>query len=786
MATEKLKNNKNKIIFAVILSFIFATTAFFALKSSGFTVVLAEQTSADNVGKTVENSYKISTAEDLISFSDYVNAGNVSVNAVLTSDIVLNEKVITADGKVNSGDLQTFVPIGNENNIFQGTFDGKGFTVSGLYFSDENKCYVGLFGRIGVSGVIKNVKVEDSYFSGRQFVGGIVGDNGGSVENCTFNGKTAATFEGLGGIAGGNFGVISGSSNYAAVEGGSCVNVDTYTTKDSNGNIVTKTTTKNCVCEAVGGVTGANYGTVEGCQNFGAVSGGSNIGGITGFNNGPVKNCFNEGNLTCQTNTSYAYAGGAVGYNTTLGFVENVYNTGNVFTNRYYVGGIMGFTEAGKPIYIKNCYNAGNITGGMYVGGIIGYNQIDVENCYNHGNVTGPRYVGGILGYSRQRKNSSVSIKNCYNIGDIVDNGTWHLEIGSITGYNNGCALENCYYLYSDGKVADSNKGSIKTSDSEFKSGRIAYLLNGSAVVGVWRQTLGGDDYPNFTSEYVYYNDINQNFYNHFHNLSVTIQDNVLYLRCDLADCVEQDRGSVTILLPTDFVYDGSEKEVVVLNELKDDVAVKISYSSTDYDLSSGETPKKAGDYTAHVTVLDKTFNFGFEITSAKVIDLDTSAIEKVETIDDKNVELKDKTALNAAKQSLQKALDDYQDNYKPSKIAQMKGTLENVNAALKVITNVENVLSMIDGLPDEIQIENEAVVNKAAKAYDNLSDYEKTLVDESNYNKLQKSILDLEKAIEENENVQNPNGQNGVFGAIFAIILALIGIILFILSFIF
>lgn len=56
---------------------------------------------------------------------------------------------------------------------YSGEFDGNKKTVSGLFYN-QNGCYVGLFGYVD-NGIIRSIGLIDSYISGAQFVGGIVG-----------------------------------------------------------------------------------------------------------------------------------------------------------------------------------------------------------------------------------------------------------------------------------------------------------------------------------------------------------------------------------------------------------------------------------------------------------------------------------------------------------------------------------------------------------------------------------------------------------------------------------
>ena len=95
-------------------------------------------------------------------------------NAILTKNITVNEGVLDAvnKGKVSESNFIEWEPIGKHDNyddVYTGTFDGQGYTISGLYFNDTKASYVGLFGYIGDEyyghkGKISNVGVSDSYF----------------------------------------------------------------------------------------------------------------------------------------------------------------------------------------------------------------------------------------------------------------------------------------------------------------------------------------------------------------------------------------------------------------------------------------------------------------------------------------------------------------------------------------------------------------------------------------------------------------------------------------------
>lgn len=121
---------------------------------------------------TAENPYQIGNRAELYWFAGLVNGTLVGVekdasaNAKLMNNITVNEGVLDANKDLVSGsDFIEWTPVGSANNTYTGTFDGKGYTISGLYFDHPDAdYYVGLFGCIGADGKISNVGVLDSYF----------------------------------------------------------------------------------------------------------------------------------------------------------------------------------------------------------------------------------------------------------------------------------------------------------------------------------------------------------------------------------------------------------------------------------------------------------------------------------------------------------------------------------------------------------------------------------------------------------------------------------------------
>ena len=275
--------------------------------------------------------YLINSEEKLRWFANEVNNHRTTINARLTDNIIVNDKVFDDDGNLISG-IKTWTPIGTETNPFTGKFDGCDFTIHGLYINDSTKNYVGLFGYVGENGTVKDVTLKDSYVSGNECVGGICGWNkGGTIQGC-HNTGTVSGAQSVGGVCGENrnSGIIQKCDNAGTVSGtgesigGVCGN--------NNGGTVKKSYNTGTVSgeDTVGGVCGENNysGTVNGCYTTGAVTGATNFGGVCGYNQNSdtMINCYylagtsanavgrgNEG-TNCVSKTELQFQNGDVAF----------------------------------------------------------------------------------------------------------------------------------------------------------------------------------------------------------------------------------------------------------------------------------------------------------------------------------------------------------------------------------------------------------------------------------------------------------------------------------------
>lgn len=120
----------------------------------------------------------------------------------------------------------------------------------------------------------------------------------------------------------------------------------------------------------------------------------------------------------------------------------------------------------------------------------------------------------------------------------------------------------------------------------------------------------------------------------------------------------------------------------------------------------------------------------------------DTENTDKVEDVTADNVTPDDKSDLGKAKADLEKALDNNGGNYTAEEKKAIEDELKRIDDALKVIENVEAVEDVISDLPATVvpdDEENVAKIEAAKKSYNELTDYEKSLVNPETKEKLDK-----------------------------------------------
>ncbi len=274
---------------------------------------------------------ELRTAEDFLRFAEScaVEGYSAGRSFVLLEDIDL------------SGAAYEPVP------FFAGSFQGGGHTIRGLHLQGEGSRQ-GLFRCTGEGALICELKVRGSVTPGgsKAAVGGIVGENAGTLSACSFEGTVAGT-------------------------------------------------------ENVGGLVGCNTATglLSECRFSGEVRGEHQTGGIAGRNEGTVYRCANSGSV----NTAPVSAPGKSRFDlSVLGSVGSAYFDisslrEDDFLNITNIGGLVG-ENLGTVLDSENFGAVGYKLTGYNVGGVAGKSSGFLGGCMNNADVTGRRDVGGIAG----------------------------------------------------------------------------------------------------------------------------------------------------------------------------------------------------------------------------------------------------------------------------------------------------------------------------------------------------------------------------------------------------
>ena len=285
------------------------------------------------------------------------------INGGLAGNYVLGGNIdATATSTWNSG--EGFTPIGvNYPNVFTGTFDGLGHTISNLTIKLPSTNTVGLFGYTNTSSVIQNVGIVGDNVQGGNDVGALVATSNGTISSSYATGRVSgiSTVGGLVGFA--NSGMISNCYATGSVTG----------TNSQNG--------------FVGGLVGLNVGTISNSYASGSVKGVSfDIGGLVGSNygGGIIRNSYAMGNVSNTGNV----VGGLVGIN--AGAISNSYTTGNVTGTGNAVGELVGVNYTGGTVTNGFWDSSVNATGtGSNSGTITGGGGLTSTQMQTASNFTG-------------------------------------------------------------------------------------------------------------------------------------------------------------------------------------------------------------------------------------------------------------------------------------------------------------------------------------------------------------------------------------------------------------
>ena len=393
-----------------------------------------------------------------------------------------------------------WTPIGGSQYLFNGTFDGRGYTINGLTLGAEDKpfaldnenLYIGLFGILGAKSVVKNVNLTNVAFyttyAATAYLGGIAGITQGSTTSGDYTGAIidACSVSGIlylnntkgnhfvGGLVGMQYKGATINSRVSIratgiVDGGDLAEVGGLAGLNNRG-LIANCWTDNELLYASGNRENGNEGMAV-------------VSNLVACNAGALVNCYASGDLT--TREFSTYAGMVSGWVTGIGksyacwydlgsTMINGANTDNPVTMNPVaaigtkvasgvidstttesfcrVGGLAASVLRGA---VTNCWTDVDVSGvtdtnNVYAGALYGMdNRVTTVNCYTLGDVTGfstnpsKVYLGGLAG-----QGGGIHL-NCYSAGDVVSRQVTG-DVGILNGRSAGISVQYNSYFNTD------------------------------------------------------------------------------------------------------------------------------------------------------------------------------------------------------------------------------------------------------------------------------------------------------------------------------------------------
>ncbi len=431
--TKKMRCRMKKLFLFLILALLFTQTT------------MADGTLPSGSG-TSGDPYTISTLNHLL----WISTNSTSWDKVFlqTADIDASS---TATWNSNSG----WSLIGTGSNPFTGTYNGGGFTISGLTISRADHVQ-GFFGATSNASIL-NLTLSDvsiSITGDQQKCGAIVAQNTNTpLSNC----HTSGTVKGddyVGGLIGINSGADAVISDCSF--SGTVVRYANYT---------------------------GNY-----------------IGGLIGKSESGAH--IQDSHASATVDGKW-YVGGLVGGND-ASTIDRCYSTGNIGGD-YYAGGLSGNNS--NSSLINQCFSLSNVSANINVaGGLIGNNNgSTVSNGFSRGTVTRSQGSDGDFGGFIGKNENTTVIEYCYSTGTVAYTGaTDPTDKGFIGNYNaTGCSHN---FFDSQTSVQSSGSGATATLTSDMNNYTTFITENwdfkGESTNGsddIWNIGNGrNDDYPYF------------------------------------------------------------------------------------------------------------------------------------------------------------------------------------------------------------------------------------------------------------------------------------------------
>lgn len=381
--------------------------------------------------------------------------------------------------------------IEDSEDPFTGIFDGNGHDITGLQIDRSDEAYVGLFSSIA-DGIVTDVTLVDATVTGDDFVGTLVGFNNGRIQQSTASGSV--TSNGIaGGLTGYNIGnvlnshyditdlEINGEQQLTAgglfadqyqdwIESGMQLTLDEYESLSVVDDVIEISGVQG-VRDALGFIDNTGHEwrlttdidlTTEDVDLYFPYFAGE----LTG----------NDHTLTVDIDLPAVAPVGAIGYN--AGTITGVSTVGSVVGGGS-VGGLVGYNR----LEIREATTSADVTGERVVGGLVGESfsamDVGIRESTASGNVTGETFVGGLAGAN------NTTIRNSTASGNVTGTDDERTRVGGFAGWNTGI-IENAQAegsvegVYNVGGFVGLNLGDGDIKDS-YATGDVVAVGDGSA-----------------------------------------------------------------------------------------------------------------------------------------------------------------------------------------------------------------------------------------------------------------------------------------------------------------
>ena len=477
-------------IVQILLSMLLSALPAAAQDVEAWTYPTAEPTEICSAGTgAADDPYQVTTAQQLANIAYLVNKTEETFAGkcfILKNDIVLNSGVLAAVAGGTAGSLQQWTPIGRRANpdddvhSFCGTFDGDGHTVSGLYIDNSSKGvdflrYTGLFGAVGIGGLLHNIYICDAYIAETVCRAGILCGyaytEGTAVTDCTVRDSKIKIFK-----------TGAGGSSSAAYQSGYIGGIAGAI--GGNGEIAF-CTTENVVIEHadghnayIGGIAGAVAGSVGFCSAGGSIVIGSDgitddtskryAGGICAQVGGLVTDCLGATDFTIQDNADVNAAG-------------ICFASGSAVLRCVNRGSFALSSPTAEETELSDVLASGICMGATAVSDCANYGSFTLSG-YTSVAATPPSLAGIYLDYTGTEQAESFARCLCVSTANSFPAELTGVRIAPMIASATNPEVTLCYYFFSDYTAQATDLGSA-AGPAYFKSALLLASLNGK---GEW------------------------------------------------------------------------------------------------------------------------------------------------------------------------------------------------------------------------------------------------------------------------------------------------------------